>query len=1130
MSGTTAAAAATTSSASTSTPTVTLTPDEQRILHVLTQFLDIPADANFHNQPIVQALRHAGITHFNRDFICLSEDDIWDLRAPAPTAGDPPEIPKIHYRKLIITLSLFHHGSRESKQRIDIRKVSKARFDSYKTDTFRSKLEIIPWNVPLPNTHLSSHEDQWKRTIKPNKSDYKELKDVAYWLTWKEQFESTIKGHGLYHLIQEDYEVPITLSVQDGLQRDWMYSIFVDKLLEPAVKKIVKSHIRDHDTRAIWKEITDYCTNCPTTLNRSRQLSTYITSTRLKNISWKGSQTDFIWFFKEKVRQHGEISGSPFSDSQAIDFAEAAITGIPHLECVRITEQAARRGGGGAIPALTFDEYMSLLAQAAQQHDQSQLVFSNNRNRRSANVHAILDEDEEDLHGYDDDEDGYQVDNHEYSLDEETLMVYQVDAQGRTRRVLMPLSVWKNVSDEGKKIWDKMSEKDKSIILGDRAGSNDRSNRTNSNNNRTGNRNNRFGSNQDNRNRNMLNPSLTRSANVHQTTNDDVDLIDPHDDQDYLQANTADTHGNTDTNNQQPITVAKVMSNNKPKNNQRNVMNVRWQSDDEEDDYHDWTERPDTTPTGHSDVQYSVNMASRWDKYAMSDDEDEPNKPTDAWNATLLAMDPEDDEVATEIDHKYAAIFQTPDKQRNKGSRRPPLNTTKAELMAAPIKVKSASAKQAFNQQASELAKLSTRLEISGEPTLAQLVQQPISTDISDGYVNTPRDSDIDADKDDADKIDAKTDSRSRTRSKIDSRSRTNTRDTTEPAPEPDVTHEADQQANVPRYDSEEYYRLYRGIPDDQDIDDHPATTGDDDYYESGQFQKDHFGNDQSTTAPSQGPNEEESIGDDTPQPDTNEDPDDDRKQPAVTLGQVFEDSDDEDLPDLQALTTKIYGPNVTLQQVDPPHPSDDLPIEDEDGNPVTPTKKSYAAVVSTPKRETMSGRFRNVPKPDPPFTERIVYDENQDKRIILPPDQPIPPELANQDKPDISESDEAKARRKQRQTQQRQRQSRRDSAMTQPRATRSRTKMEQEQQEEIAAQARAHATKRTPQESPKKKQQKKKSKNPKDNFCALLSPGAKQQSSSSSSDNSTGTTSKDPRSKNRFQALASSDDEEDFS
>ncbi len=291
--------------------------DKDLLKTILRNLLNLPGDDNsFDEHPAIKALTHHGILGWKEDFIALSENDLMALTIPPPNRDeDERPLGIIWVRKLISLLAFYHSMSRNKRRPANIGNVEKATFDTYRTSLYNPTVPIIPWNVGDPD---STEVQQWKKTVKPSKSDYKEFRDENYWTKSKELFECTLESQGLSHLVDENHE-PIDEDL-DKHQRDWLYNVFQMKMLAPMAKTIVTKHLQDKNTRLIWKEICTYYNMSMSSEMRVQQMSTYLSSNRLHQSNWCGSQTAYLLHWKEQARQHNEISATAYSDSQLITF------------------------------------------------------------------------------------------------------------------------------------------------------------------------------------------------------------------------------------------------------------------------------------------------------------------------------------------------------------------------------------------------------------------------------------------------------------------------------------------------------------------------------------------------------------------------------------------------------------------------------------------------------------------------------------------------------------------------------------------------------------------------------------------------------------------------------------------
>ena len=437
--------------------------DGQLLRHVLQTWLEIK-DADYANHDITNALTHAGVIGFYKHFVLLTEPDIDTLIIPASTRSRMPQhLSVINKRLLKLVLSLYHTISRENGKSYDVSKVRKVTFDEYRVTDYDPSAPIVPWFVKKRNAEDPDIAN-WKKAIRPSRGDFKELKDDTHWNLHSEHVKTTLQSQGLLHLIDEKF-VPKNTDL-DKLQQNWLYKILQDTLKTPSTRSIIKAHLGDMNTRKIWKELCNLYSGSMNTEFRTQQLSTYLTSTRLKDGTWKGSQENFILHFKEQVRVHNELCEKEerrFTGEHAINMLNAAVNGIPHLQGVLFNWRATAKASNSGKD-LTFEEYIGLLQQQAQTHDVGNRHRTNPRARRSVNQQEIE-------HVYED----YSVNNHEtveYDLDTpvEQLVVMQNETQNSNYangpiKVMMDRKTWNSLNDNTKKHWDCIEQTEKEKIL-----------------------------------------------------------------------------------------------------------------------------------------------------------------------------------------------------------------------------------------------------------------------------------------------------------------------------------------------------------------------------------------------------------------------------------------------------------------------------------------------------------------------------------------------------------------------------------------------------------------------------------------------------------------------------------------
>ena len=361
------------------TRTVSQATDVANLKHIGVEWIG-EAEPTWSDSDTYRALQGAGVITAS-DLLSLTEQDLQGLIVPGTAANDPSyPLALIKKRKLIIALALYHESSRAAGKPLCITGATRANFDHYRTSQYDPSRKITPWMTVIEDENLST----WRKNVKPSSRDFKEHRDDAYWQRNKERFEVTIKSQGLQHLIEEGY-VAANPDL-DRMQQDWLYKVFQDTMLTPAAKTIVTKHNKDQNTREIWKELCEYYETSVDSTIRANKISTWLTSARLHNVNWKGTQSNFILHWQEQSRIYNEISDEPYTEKQLINFLQLCVSGTESLKDVHQIHLTACQSVG-AKSMLCFSEYVERLVAQAIINDNGSTLDRNPRARRSANAH-----------------------------------------------------------------------------------------------------------------------------------------------------------------------------------------------------------------------------------------------------------------------------------------------------------------------------------------------------------------------------------------------------------------------------------------------------------------------------------------------------------------------------------------------------------------------------------------------------------------------------------------------------------------------------------------------------------------------------------------------------------------------
>jgi hypothetical protein len=110
-----------------------------------------------------------------------------------------------------------------------------------------------------------------------------------------------LKSHAIEHLIDENYK-PTNLEL-DKLQRAWLFKVMQDNFKQSSCKAIILVHKDTKDTRAIWSDLKQIMEKSMLSQINLATLSTFLTSARLATMGWKGTQTNYVYYYKEQAQK-----------------------------------------------------------------------------------------------------------------------------------------------------------------------------------------------------------------------------------------------------------------------------------------------------------------------------------------------------------------------------------------------------------------------------------------------------------------------------------------------------------------------------------------------------------------------------------------------------------------------------------------------------------------------------------------------------------------------------------------------------------------------------------------------------------------------------------------------------------
>ena len=107
-----------------------------------------------------------------------------------------------------------------------------------------------------PGPYVRPPAEEFKKSTKRSKTDYKPFKEDKEWDDWHRSTEATARSHGCEDVLDPNYK-PKTEEEKDLFdeKQKFMYSVFDDYLLTDKGKHLVRHYNKTYDAQAVYREL-----------------------------------------------------------------------------------------------------------------------------------------------------------------------------------------------------------------------------------------------------------------------------------------------------------------------------------------------------------------------------------------------------------------------------------------------------------------------------------------------------------------------------------------------------------------------------------------------------------------------------------------------------------------------------------------------------------------------------------------------------------------------------------------------------------------------------------------------------------------------------------------------------------
>ena len=135
----------------------------------------------------------------------------------------------------------------------------------------------------------------FKRGIKRDPSAFPKLKSMSQWSHFEHSVLANARMMEVSNVLQEHYvPQPGEETTLFMLQRDFMYSVFVQSIVVDIGQSIVREHKDDGDAQAVWTKLKAAATESTSASIEITELIQKLTSTLHLDEHWKGTSVGFL--------------------------------------------------------------------------------------------------------------------------------------------------------------------------------------------------------------------------------------------------------------------------------------------------------------------------------------------------------------------------------------------------------------------------------------------------------------------------------------------------------------------------------------------------------------------------------------------------------------------------------------------------------------------------------------------------------------------------------------------------------------------------------------------------------------------------------------------------------------------
>jgi hypothetical protein len=249
---------------------------------------------------------------------------------------------------------------------LDIFKITYDEYMAFSRQYMAGQIASSPLS-PAPNSYASSTDPNalFTKSIKREPKDFPVIKSLNQWDSIKRAVNATATIQSIAEVLNHTY-IP---SAEDkplfDLKKSYWYKDLVDIIQELSLWAIVNAGPVG-DGQTVWTNIVTEAKKSTTARISSQSLTAYLTASKIRDGSWRGTDTAYLNHWNEQMCKLVEYSPmTPMTDDFKLTLLKNAVQDASHLASVESAYDITTWLGSSAPGAINYNGYMEVLLSAA---------------------------------------------------------------------------------------------------------------------------------------------------------------------------------------------------------------------------------------------------------------------------------------------------------------------------------------------------------------------------------------------------------------------------------------------------------------------------------------------------------------------------------------------------------------------------------------------------------------------------------------------------------------------------------------------------------------------------------------------------------------------------------------------